>query len=82
MPTAVSVWNSLGKEQKIGATNYFGLSLPDPNRAPTNFMNLPAGDTDNLAPGTSWTLQGIILNPVATSPKRGSVTNAIAMLML
>ena len=77
--TPSSVWNNLGKENKIGASNYFGTPITDPGRAPTVFESRPTGDPVNLPIGTQWTLQGIILNPDATSNRNASVTNAVIM---
>jgi hypothetical protein len=76
-----SVWNSLGKEARVGASNYFALPVADPDRAPTVFHSSPSGDVANLPIGSEWTLQGIILNPDASGTKPGSVTNAIQLVV-
>jgi len=78
----VAVWNALGKTDRIGASGYFGEAIPDPARAPTIFLDLPSGDAVHLPAGSQWTLQGLILNPAASSPKGGSVTNAIEIEFL
>lgn len=79
MPAAV--WNSIGKESKVGENQYFGNSGMDPGRAPTTFLDLMSGDPVNLPIGSEWTLQGVILNPDATSPKGASITNAIRIVV-
>jgi len=75
----VSVWNNIGKKDLIDCSNFFGTPIPDPERAPTTFLLLPSGDP-NLPVGSVFTLQGVIINPEATSPKGASVTNAILLL--
>ena len=75
----VANWNELGKESKIGASVYFGTPIPDPGRAPQDFLVLPSGDATNLPMGSTWTLQGVIINPATSSPKGVSLTNAIVV---
>ncbi len=79
--TPVAVWNALGKPERIGTSSYFGGAIADPGRAPEQFVVLASGDPVNLPVGSSFTLQGIILNPTATSPKGASVTNALLMVV-
>jgi len=73
-------WNGVGKEQKIGISQFFGTPIPDPGRAPLEFFQAPAGDA-NLPMGSSWTVQGVIINPASPSPKGASVTNAVLMVV-
>lgn len=72
-----SVWNNIGKESLFGETQWFGEPADPPERAPTFFHAAPDGDLVNLPAGSQWTLQGIIVNPAASSPRGASVTNAI-----
>lgn len=76
----VAVWNNLGKEAQIGASEFFGDPIAKPAKAPTTFLFLASGDPVNLPPGSAFTLQGVIQNPDASSPKAVSVTNAILLL--
>lgn len=74
----VARYNCIGKEDKIGGSEYFGDdAIPDPARAPTRFLDLPSGDASNLPIGTVFTLQGVIVNPAVVGPKQASITNAI-----
>jgi hypothetical protein len=79
--TPVAVWNNLGRPGKVGASAYFGMPMADPPSAPTFFQLLPIGDPVNLPDGTVFTIQGVIRNPAATSPRGASVTNAIVQVM-
>jgi hypothetical protein len=72
-----SVWNNLGKTDRIGSSSYFGTPIPNPANAPSFFALVPSGDPVNLPTGSTWTIQGLILNPASTSPKGASVTNAV-----
>jgi endonuclease I len=74
-----AVWNALGKELKVGASRFFEVPIPDPARAPVTFYSAASVDPARMPVGSRWTLQGIVLNPEATSPKGGSVTNAIVL---
>lgn len=74
------IWNSIGKEGKVGSSVYFGVDIEDPGRAPETFLLLPEGDV-NFPVGATFTLQAVILNPSASSPKGASVTNAILLIM-
>ena len=75
MPGAI--WNNIGKVDKVGASTYFdGTSIPDPARAPADFLSLPTGDDVNLKVGTLVTFHGVILDLASASPKRVSVTNS------
>jgi hypothetical protein len=73
----MAVWNSLGKPDLVGASHYNGTLIGSVPKAPCQFHMDLTGDPGVLMEGTVWTLQGIILNPAASSPKGGSVTNAI-----
>ena len=73
----VAIWNSIGKEIHVGSSHYFGSSIPDPSRAPTEFLSLPTGDAARLPIGSRFTIQGVIANPAASASKPASVTNAI-----
>lgn len=76
----VARYNNIGKEDKIGGSEYFGDdTIPDPARAPTTFLDLPTGDPANLPIGTVFTLQGVILNPAVVGAKQASITNAIVV---
>ncbi|GJM45615.1 MAG: hypothetical protein DHS20C21_24570 [Gemmatimonadota bacterium] len=75
-----AVWNNVGKEHRIGASQYFdGSALPDPDRAPTLFWYRAGGDPVYLPPGSSVTLQGVMLDPGAESPKLASATNGVVV---
>jgi hypothetical protein len=67
----VCVWNNVGKTQKIGASHYFGAAIPDPQPAPVFFHESISGDATNMPAGATFTLQGVILNPAASSPHAG-----------
>lgn len=73
----VSVWNNIGKSDKVGGSNYFGTPTADPAKAPAYFEARAAGDTGNMSVGSQWTMQGVIINLGATSPKSASVTNGV-----
>jgi len=77
----VSVWNNIGKTERVGASNYFGTPIANPAKAPAFFHTDANGDPVNLPGGSNWTLQGIIINPTASSPKGASVTNAVIMAL-
>ena len=79
--TPVSIWNSIGKTNQVGSSNYFGTPIADPGRAPQTFLILGSGDPANIPPGSAFTFQGVIINPAATSPKGASVTNAVGMIV-
>ena len=80
-PTSVAVWNNAGKEGAVGASEYFGASIPDPVRADAFFWLLPSGDVTNLPIGSRFTLQAVILNPSSSSTRGASLTNAIQLLV-
>lgn len=75
----VANWNSLGKVDKIGDNIYFGVPGVNPGRAPQTFLNLPGGDATNMPMGSTFTIQGVIINPASSSPKGVSQTNAIVI---
>jgi len=72
-----SVWNNIGKTERVGASNYFGTPIADPTKAPAYFVTNAAGDVANFPLSSQWTLQGIVINPAGSSPKSASVTNAV-----
>lgn len=75
-------WNSIGKENKVGASQYFdGSSIPDPASADTVFLSLFDGDLVHLSAGTEVVFQGLIIDPAATSPAGASLTNAVKLLV-
>jgi hypothetical protein len=81
--TSDAIWNNIGKVNKVGASRYFdGTSIPDPGRAPAVFVYLPYGDVANLPAGTTLTVQGVIFDAGAASPKGGSSTNAVILEIL
>jgi len=75
----VARFNSIGKEDKVGGSEYFGTPTPDPSTAPTAFLDLPGGDPANILIGQVFTLHGIIVNPIVQGPKKASITNAIVV---
>lgn len=75
----VAVWNNIGKINRVGSSNFFGVSSADPARAPTTFYSVASVDLANMPIGSTWTLQAVILNPAATSPKGASVSDAIVL---
>ena len=77
----IAIWNNVGRPNQVGASQDFaGNSIPDPPRAPSIFLQLDAGDPDNLPPGTTITLQAAIIDPGSASEKGGSVTNAVVVV--
>jgi len=78
-PAASGIWNNVGKTNRVGASQYFGTAIPDPPRADAFFWLLPSGDLANLPSGSRWTLQGVILNPNASSSRGASLTNGIQL---
>ena len=74
-------YNSIGKEDKVGSSEYFGVPIADPGRAPTTFLDLPVGDPANFSVGQVFTLHGVILNPAVTGAKPASITNSIQIVI-
>lgn len=72
----VSVWNNIGKTDRVGASNYFGTPIANPTNPPVYFLADGDGDATNFALGSQWTIQAVQLNPASSSPKGASVTNA------
>ena len=72
-----AIFNNIGKTNQVGESAYFGSPQPNPDRAPTAFLDRPTGDAGNLPIGSTWTLQGAIINSASTSNKPASVTNAV-----
>ena len=79
--TPSAVWNNVGREKLVGESTYFGMPELVPERAPTTFLSLPAGDPVNLPVGTTATIQGVILDPSAGNEKLTSITNAVVILI-
>lgn len=71
-----SVWNSIGKTDRVGASNYFGTPIANPANPPVYFLADGDGDAANFTLGSQWTIQAVQLNPASSSPKGASVTNA------
>lgn len=79
----VAIWNNLGREAKLGASQYFdGSPIDDPAIAPTVFLQLFSGDVTNLPMGTVLTLQGVQIDPGSSSPLGASTTNAVMLEIL
>ncbi len=77
--TPASIWNCAGKTRHVGESNDFGVPITDPAPAPADFDVRPFGDPVNYPVGSTWTLQGVIANPAASSPRGASLTNAIVV---
>jgi len=73
----VAIWTNMNKPTSIGVSNFFGESIPPPAPAPTTFYDSYA--LFGFPVFTSWTIQGVIRNPASTSPRGGSVTNAVIL---
>jgi len=74
-----AVWNALGKVQKVGASAFFGVPISDPERAPVTFYATSSVEVAHMPIGSRWTLQGVIVNPEASSPRGASVTDAVVI---
>ena len=74
-----AVWNNIGKRTRVGSSGFFGQKIADPDRAPTTFYSVPLVETGVMPIGSTWTIQAVILNPNATSPKSASVTEAVVI---
>jgi hypothetical protein len=75
----VAIFNSIGREEDIGSSEYFGTPIPDPAPAPTDFLDLPYGDPVCFPVGYVFTLQAVIKNPAVPVGKKVSITNAIVL---
>lgn len=75
----VAIWNGIGKETKVGSSNYFGTPISNPANAPTTFLDLPTGDPIHFPLCATYTLQAVVRNPASSSPKGHSVTNAVVI---
>jgi len=75
----VCVWNNIGKTDKVGGSNYFGTPIANPTNAPSFFHLDADGDALNLPLSSQWTVQGIILNSLGSSPKSASLTNGVVI---
>ncbi len=73
------VLNTIGRPNKIGATNYFGTPMADPPIAPAIALHRPSGDPANFLPGTYWTIIGLIHNRDSSASRNFSVTNSILL---
>lgn len=77
-----AVWNNLGRESKVGASQYFdGSPIADPPPAPALLLGLAQGDAQYLPPGTAVTFQGVIMDDGATGSQPVSATNAVVLLI-
>ena len=77
-PTVVA--NNIGKTNRLGASSYFGTSVPDPGKAPTFVEpNRPVIDLANLPSGSIWTAQAIVRNAASSSTRGVSITNPIVL---
>ncbi len=70
------VANNLGKEGAIGASNFYGVPLPNPERASTTFTYPP------LPLGLQLTFQGVVIDPGSFSSRRASTTNAVTIRII
>lgn len=78
MPLAV--WNTVGKESKVGDDMYFdGSPLPDPPTASAVFFKRTQGDPVNLPIGTVVTFQGVIIDPATASNGGASLINSVIL---
>jgi len=76
------VENNVGKTSAVGASNYFGTAISDPDRAPTFVCPTQAEiDTANLPSGSQWTAQSVHLNDAASSKRGASLSNALIVQM-
>ncbi len=75
----IGIFNNLGKPNRLGTTNWRGVAIADPPRAPASFYVLPPLQ---FPVGSFITLQGAILNPNASAGKPASVTNSVTVLTL
>ena len=81
--TPVAVWNTLGKEDKVGDDMYFdGSPLPDPPPASAVFFKRTQGDPVNLPAGTVLTFQALIIDPGTGSITGASLSNAVVLVIL
>lgn len=81
--TPVAVWNTIGKEDKVGEDMYFDGSPQDtPPNASTIFFKLTNGDPVNLPAGTTLTFQAILIDPATASNAGASLTNAVIVDIL
>lgn len=78
----ISIWNNIGRASLVGSSNYFGVPISDPNPAPTVLFQFSAGDLQNLPPGTTTTMQGVIIDLGTLSGKGVSTTNALVLEVL
>lgn len=69
----VIVANNLGREQRIGESQFFGIPMADPEPATTTLFY------GTFPVGLELTFQGLIIDPAAINSKGGSVTNALVL---
>lgn len=70
------VANNVGKTGLVGESMYYGTPADDPDRA-TVTLHYP-----QLPPGTTMTLQALIIDPNSVSPKSASTTNAVILCVV
>ncbi len=73
----VANWNNIGRVNKVGSSQYFGVPMANPPIAPTRFLELPSGDLMHFTGCSRWTIQAVIRNPSSSSSTGYSVTNAV-----
>jgi hypothetical protein len=69
----VIVANNLGREPRVGESQFFGLPVADPEPATTTVFY------GTLPVGLELTFQGLIIDPGAINSMGGSVTNALVV---
>lgn len=74
--TPAAIWTNLNKPTQIGTSNFQGSPIPNPLPAPVTFYD---SNHELWQVFQSWTLQGVIVNPDASSRRRASVTNAVIL---
>jgi subtilisin family serine protease len=76
----IAIWTNIRKPFAIGESNFRGEPIPDPERAPTVFFD--SSQFGGFLLYETFTLQGVIINPAASSPRGGSVTNAVVLYVV
>ncbi len=79
--TEMAIFNNIGRTNRLGASHYFGATIADPPKAPSIMWSNPSGDTTNMPAGSCWTMQGIMINPAASSSRPASVSNAVGLIL-
>lgn len=81
--TPDAIWRNFGRAAIFGRSQYFdGTLIPNPNRAPTTFLDLPEGDAIYLPAGTVVTFQGAIIDRASAGTEIGSATNSVTLKVL